>query len=500
MPIACGVDSRRADLGRASTGLGGEVVTSFAADAPTPDVATRATRLARSPHAVLAVSAILVLVCEGLRGAATLDTSAVWPLLQALIASCGLLVAWLGRDRLRLTPILVLGAGFQLAWIFLHLRLGVAGDHDPVDVYPAQGDVLLHGDYPDSEYPPGAVALFALETWLGGGAARTTNALLMVPFQLVCVYAVWSLRTRWAPWLATFVALWPLNAFYWEFRFDLVPAAALAAGLALAWRERWYEAGFVLGLGTVVKWTPALAFVALLLWLLCRRKLERAGWHLAGFAIPLLVVNVPLLLWKPSEVVAAYTTQGARTVTAESFVYLPLHLFWDASPGYWYFGAADVSDSANRAAVAFQLVVVALVVVAAALARTRASAVALAGLAPAFFLLANRIFSPQFFVLVLVAVVVASALTVRRPVELLAVMGACAVATTADTVLFQTMLGAQPVASEPRWLVVSVLTYVPVFAAGAWLVVRAVAVKGGPTTTTQPPQPSARLNTVPASD
>jgi len=110
MPRACGVDSRRADLGRASTGLGGEVVTSFAADAPTPDVATRATRLARSPHAVLAVSAILVLVCEGLRGAATLDTSAVWPLLQALIASCGLLVAWLGRDRLRLTPILVLGA------------------------------------------------------------------------------------------------------------------------------------------------------------------------------------------------------------------------------------------------------------------------------------------------------------------------------------------------------------------------------------------------------
>ena len=58
----------------------------------------------------------------------------------------------------------------------------------------------------------------------------------MVPFQLVCVASVWALRTRWSAWLATFLALWPLNAFYWEFRFDLVPTAALVAGLLLASR------------------------------------------------------------------------------------------------------------------------------------------------------------------------------------------------------------------------------------------------------------------------
>lgn len=458
------------------------------------------TRLSTSPHTALGVAVSGVLVCEWLRGAATLDTSAVWPIAQALIASCGLLAAWRTRDRLRLGPLLVLGVVFQVAWIALHLGLGVAGDHDPVDVYPAQGDILLHGDYPDSEYPPGAVALFALETWLGGGAARTANAFLMVPFQLVCVYAVWSLRTRWTPWLAAVVAIWPLNAYYWEFRFDLVPVAALVAGLALAWRLRWYEAGFVLGLGTVVKWTPALAFVALLLWLLRTRQVQRAGMHLAGFAIPVLVANLPLVLWRPSELVSAYTTQGARTVTAESFVYLPLHVFWDAQPGYWYFGAADLPSAANRAAVWFQLAVVVLVIAAAALARTRAAAVALAGLVPACFLLTNRIFSPQFFVLVLAAIVVATALVVHTRLELFSVLGACALSTTANTVLFQSMLGAQPVETEPNWTYVSTLAFVPAIAVTAWLVLIALLDSSDARSLAQSGHPLVRRKTVPLSD
>jgi len=415
-----------------------------------------------------------VLVCEWLRGSARLDTSPVWPVAQALIASCGLLAAWFGRDRLRLGPLLLLALAFQAAWIAIHLGIGVAGDHDPVDVYPAQGDVLLHGGYPDSEYPPGAVALFALETWLGGGAARTTNALLMIPFQLVCVYAVWSLRTEWAAWLAALVAMWPLNTYYWEFRFDLVPAAALVAGLALAWRERWYEAGFVLGLGTIVKWTPALAAMGLILWLVRTTQFPKAGLHLAGFAIPVLVANVPLLLWRPGELVHAYTTQGVRTVTAESFVYLPLHLFRGADPGYWYFGAADLAAADNRAAIRFQLAVVALAIVAAALARTRSAAVALAGLAPALFLLTNRIFSPQFFVVVLAAIVVATALVVRSPSGLFAVVVACVAATTANTVLYQSMLGSQPVETEPNWIYVSTLAFVPAIAATMWLVILAL--------------------------
>jgi hypothetical protein len=423
---------------------------------------------------VLAVGAAVVLVLEELRGHATFGTSGAWPVAQAVVAGAALLAAWRERGRLRLGPVLVLGLAFNVAWIAIHLSLGVAGDHDPVDVYTGQGNELLHGHYPHSEYPPGAVGLFALETWLGGGAARTANAFVMVPFQLACVAGIWALRTRWSAWLATFVAFWPLNAFYWEFRFDLVPTAALVVGLVLAWRERWFEAGVVFGIGAVVKWTPSLAALALLLWLLKSTRVRTATGLALGFAIPVLAANLPLLIWQKSELTAAYTTQTARTVTAESFVYLPLHFIWHAEPGYWYFGAADVPSEANRAAVWFQAAAILAAVVVAALSRTRASAVAAAALAPAVFFLTNRIFSPQFFVLVLAAVFVAGALVVARRAELLGIVAACAVSTTANTVLFQSLLGAQPVASAPNWTTISALAFLPAVAATLWLFVRAL--------------------------
>jgi hypothetical protein len=86
----------------------------------------------------------------------------------------------------------------------------------------------------------------------------------------------------------------------------------------------------------------------------------------------------------------------------------------------------------------------------------------------------NRIFSPQFFVLVLAAVCVAAALVVERRAELLGIVAACAVSTTANTVLFQSLLGAQPVASAPNWMAISVLAFVPAVAATLWLFVRAL--------------------------
>jgi hypothetical protein len=430
-------------------------------------------RLWVSPYAILAVGAALVLVLEYLRGSATFNTAPGWALGQAAVSGAALLAVWPARDRLRIGLTLVLGGLFQLGWIALHLHLGVHGDHDPNGIYSSEGESLLHGTYPHSEYPPGAVALFALEAWLGGGSARTPNAFLMIPFQLLCVVGISAFRTRSAPWLAAFVALWPLNAFYWEFRFDLVPTAALVVGLVLAYRERWLLSGIALGLGTLAKWTPAFACAALVIWLLRLRRIRAAESQFLGFVAPVLLVNVPLLLWQSNAVLDAYSTQNARTVTAESFVYLPLRLFWHVHPGFWYFRAADVPAAANTAAVWIQIGAVGVILAFAALARTRASVVALAALAPAVFLLTNRIFSPQFYVLVLAAVGVAAALVVRQRTELLAIAGMCAVATTADTVLYQSYLGRQPVSTLSSWIIVSALSFVPTVAAVIWLVGRA---------------------------
>ena len=147
-----------------------------------------------------------------------LHPDARWLLVEAAVALAALAYAWGAQDRLRLPLIIGLTLAFQLVWIALHLLLHVASDPDPATVYGPEGNALLHGHYPRSEYPPAAVLLFAFERWLDPAHVATANRLLMVPFQLATVLAVWRLRTRFSAWLATVVALWPLNAYYWEFK------------------------------------------------------------------------------------------------------------------------------------------------------------------------------------------------------------------------------------------------------------------------------------------
>jgi len=170
------------------------------------------------PHHVLAASAATVLLLEAFRGSATVDTAPIWPILQATVAAAAFALAWRNQQRLRLGPIVAIGLGFHLAWITIHLGLGVQSDSDSVIAYPRAGDGLLSGHYPSSEYPPGAVLLFALDSLLSGGgdADRVSHAFVMVPFQVATVIGVWLLKTRWSPWFAAIVALWPLNAFFWS--------------------------------------------------------------------------------------------------------------------------------------------------------------------------------------------------------------------------------------------------------------------------------------------
>jgi hypothetical protein len=210
-----------------------------------------------------------------------------------------------------------------------------------------------------------------------------------------------------------------------------------------------------------------------MLWLLRTRRFGVAGVHLLGFALPVLLVNVPLLLWKSSALTAAYTIQNARTITAESFVYLPLRLVREARPGYWYHVAADAPSWANRAAPWVTVAAVFGVIVLATIARTRSAALALAALAPTTFLLSNRIFSPQFFVIIVAALATAAALVAARRADVLAVAGLLAVATTANTVLYQSFLGVRPVGDVPGWTFISAAAGVPAVIAGVWLAVLA---------------------------
>jgi hypothetical protein len=417
------------------------------------------------PHVALGAAAAVVLGLEALRGPEPVATSPTWPILQAGVAGAALVLAWRRQQELRLVPLLVLAAAFNLGWVAVHLAVGVPSDWDSRAIYPPQGNALLDGEYPRSEYPPGAVLLFALEVLLGGGEARVSNAFLMIPFQVATVGAVWALRTRWSAWFAAVLGLWPLNAFFWEFRFDVVPTAFLVAGLVLALRERWALAGVALGLGTAVKWTPALAVAALALWLVTHGAARAGARHVIAFATTLLAVHIPFLLWAPERVLHAYTEQGGRGITGESLPYIPLRVLGLARVEGEFWDAAVVPSWADVAAVLAQgLLLLATLALVVRFARSLRVAVAFASLMPVVFLLPNRIFSPQFLVLLLACWAVAGSLLARDRTDQLLFGSAVLAATLANALVYPTQ--------SQDWFEFSATLFLFAIAASAWVVIR----------------------------
>jgi hypothetical protein len=419
----------------------------------------------RDPNLALALGALSVVALEA---AYRTWVSDVWLVLEGAAAALALYAAWREQDRLRLGFVLLIVVGLQVALLCVHHATDVVADKDSSVVYRWQGNMLRRGDYPRSEYPVGTVLLFAVEAWLGGGSTRTANALLMAPFQALAVAAVWLTRLPYAPWLAALIGLWPANAYYWQYKFDLAPAALLALGLLLALRERWAFSGVALGAGALVKWTPGLAAVALLAWLLATRRGREALAHAVAFAATVLLVYVPALLLS-SDVLAAYSRQSGRTITPESVWYLLLRPFGLAHVRTHISFSAGAPHWANVAGTVLQVALVLLVIVFVARARSLRSAVALAALAPVTFLLGNRIFSPQFVLVLFAAWAVAAALVVRTRREQLAVGVVMAAAAVGNEFVYPFAL--------PRYALTWPLCSTVLFGAGValtvWLAIRA---------------------------
>jgi hypothetical protein len=369
-------------------------------------------RLARDPHAVLGAAVALILGAEYLR---EVVRAVPWFPVEVAIATAALALVWHGRDRIRLGPLLLVALCLQVGWALVRVHHTLGIDHE-WQLYAGTGDQLLHGHYPRSEYPVGAVLLFAVEAALRGTETHLVNALVMVPFQLAAIAGVWSLRTRWSSWFAAVLAVWPANAWFWEKRFDLAPTGLLVAGLALAARRRFGWAGVVLALGAVVKWSPGVAVLALLAYLIALRQARGAIRLAAGFVLTLAIVHVPFLVWSPGNVWAAYSRQGGRSITDESLWHLPLRaLGLEGRHGYAEpsFVSVEPPRWADVAAVAVQILAVLALVWVASRVPTLNGAVAVAALVPVVFLVTNRVFSVQYFVLLLAAWAAAGALVAR---------------------------------------------------------------------------------------
>jgi hypothetical protein len=439
------------------------------------------------PHLALAGAAVVALLAQL---AAVEQGSAAWILVSAITASAAFLVAWRGQDRLRLLPLLALACGFQIGWIALDLALHVSSVDSSV-LYRIWGNSLLHGHYPDAQYPPAAVLLFAFDALLGGGPTRVSHAFVMVPFQLLTVAAVWALRTRRSAWFAALAAAWPLNAFLWEFRFDLVPTALFALGLLFALRERWMISGALLGLGAAAKWTPALTAAALAAWLLAGRRWRPARAHVLSFTLVFVLLHLPFLIWSPHHTLYSYRYFNGQGVTGESIWYLIFAPLGHASVSlreFWL--PAVVPQWLDSVTTVVQVVALAVLGVAAWLVRSSARAgIAVAAIAPVVFLLLNRVFSPQYLVLILVAWAIAGALLVNDRVEQLALGVAIMTATTANALVYPYTL-----VQFGLWRLASAAMFLIGLGTSVWLVVRAVRVGIGAeaphTTRAAPPVPA----------
>jgi glycosyl transferase family 87 len=422
-------------------------------------------------HGLLAAGIAAVLACEIARGGGTLGTSEMWPLLEAAIVATALLFAWRRQHALRLAPLLVLAAAFEAGWAIVHLALGVNSDFDSAVVYPREGNALLHGHYPDTEYPPAAILVFAFDALVSGGGAhgvRTAHAFVMIPFQLTLVAAVWLLRSRWSAWLAAVVALWPSNAWFWELKYDLAPTAALVTGIALAQRGRWVYAGAALGVGAALKWTPGLTAATLVLWLLVERRNRDAFRHGAAAAGVFLLVNAPFAALWPGLVAHSYRVQAGRGITGESFQYLLLRLVGRAEipPGSVFWTGVDVPSWATTAASLFQIVCVAATVVAVTRCRHRLdAALAVAVLAPVIFLLTTRTFSPQYLVTALAGWAAATALVAQSRREQLALAAAGCGSALANVLVY-------PTVTPTYWWFCSWWMFLLGFGTTGWLLVR----------------------------
>lgn len=340
------------------------------------------------------------------------------------------------------------------------------GSSDPdIELFYSYGRAMLELGVPLVEYPSGALIPWAL---LALPASREWFALalplLNTSADLLIVWAIWRIATARTPLIALriglplFYALSPLLLPFWHGKYDSVPTALLALGLAAYAGGRYGWAGVMLGFGGAVKWAPWLAAPALALALVRGETTPwRDGSRLSGFLrfaaggiIAILAASLPFAWLNVERFLAPYLLQGGRAIIGESIWFLPALLLdpalWNRLPAPW--SPVDTGDLLLFLAVAVQLLVLIGLTLAALAARISLwRALALAALVPAAFLLLNRVFSPQYLLTITAMALVAGAAVARSRRDMLMLIGLLGVAQAANLLVWPNTVAWWPLAS-----------------------------------------------------
>jgi hypothetical protein len=363
------------------------------------------------------------------------------------------------------------------------LALGVRllsgrGATDPdVELFYNYGRATIELGVPIVEYPSGALISWAL---LALPTSRELFALLLPLFNTACellvVWGLWRI-TRPHSNLALFFAVSPLLLPFWHGKYDPLPAALLALGLAAWHAGRGGWAGFALGLGGAVKWVPWLA-APFMGWQLLKNREPRTEEPAAHSRFPLSAVrftlsviggvacaSLPFALQDFNTFVSPYLVQGSRPMIGESIWFLVALLFEPAlldSIGSPWSGVESAIISTTMM-VAVQLLVL-IILAGIQILRPQATArtLALAALAPVSFLLLNRVFSPQYLTIITIGMLIAGgSLPQRGRLLLIALL---ALMQTANLLIWPHTQGFWPIAS--------LILFATGVGMGGWLAVR----------------------------
>ena len=214
----------------------------------------------------------------------------------------------------RVAAALAAAAVFLVAWGLVHTWFWAHGQIVDWPTYLQYGRSMRDGLVPYRdfavEYPPGALPVFVLPTWLHGDYA-SSFAWLMALCGVLLVAVVASLR----PAAAFYVALGPLLVGSLILsRFDLWPALLATAALVLLVRGRHLSGWALLGAAVAAKLWPLVLVPLALAWSIRR---GRPFAPLAGAAV-LLAVTLPFAIVSPGGLWDSISGQASRPLQVES--------------------------------------------------------------------------------------------------------------------------------------------------------------------------------------
>lgn len=423
--------------------------------------------------------------------ATLIDIPYVW-IRVLLLASAGVL-ALVAALSSRLSPaaLIASAAVLRLVWLGARLLSGTTLLDKDIELFYSYGMALRDIGLPEVEYPTGALLTWGALSWVSGDS-REAFALLLPLLNSVCdvvivAALVWlatmpfgdSLRDRLEAYptantglqLAACYAWSPLLEPFIFAKYDALPAVLLAGGLVLFAYKRPGLSGVALALGAVIKWTPLLATPFLMLHLLRQRCGSGLGRFILLHGGVLALCSLPFALQNRETFLMPYRLQGGRSMNGESFWFLVTLLL---EPAYYQevgapWGALSDSILPVNLMVAVQLATLAVLGILAWLRPlTRQRTLAFAALAPALFLILNRIFSPQYVLSISVSLLLALALLPPASVNM-------------HRVLLVLLVGAQgcnlfvwPFFTTHYWVLANSVVYSAVLGISIWVIYAAV--------------------------